>query len=78
MERIPAIVMGLAGAVPQLGPRPPQPVAWKETPTEWVIVFEDGRKLRFIKEPETVVEKQAVAVKPTRGALQSSLKEKKK
>ncbi len=47
--QIPAAVAALAAAVPQLGPQPPRPIAWKEYPGEWVIVFEDGRKLRFVK-----------------------------
>lgn len=48
MGSIPAIVMALAARVPQHGPLPPQPVAWKEYPGEWVIAFEDGRKLHFV------------------------------
>ncbi len=46
-DKIPAIVLALAAAVPQLGPLAPRPIAWKEYPGEWVVVFEDGRKLRF-------------------------------
>ncbi len=58
----PAIVMALAACMPQHGPLPPQPVAWKEYPGEWVIAFEDGRKLRFVNSahPLETVETSAV------------------
>lgn len=48
-SRIPAVVMALSRCVAQLGPLPPHPCAWKEYPNAWVVVFDDGRKIRFEK-----------------------------
>jgi hypothetical protein len=31
------------------GITPANPIAWRETADEWVIVYEDGRKLRHAK-----------------------------
>jgi hypothetical protein len=50
-RKIPLTVQALARLVPQLGPLPPHPFAWKEYADAWVIVFDDGRKLRFEKSP---------------------------
>ena len=50
MADIPAAVLALAATVPQAGPLPPHPIAWRETPDGWVVVFEDGRKMRFPRE----------------------------
>ncbi len=37
------------------GITPAHPIAWRETADEWVIVYEDGRKLRHSKtEPHDV------------------------
>ncbi len=63
-ERIPAVVLALAAAVPQLGPRAPRPIAWKEYSGEWVIVFEAGRKLRFMVAPQE--KRPAISTAPRR------------
>ena len=61
MAEIPAIVAALASSVPQLGPLPPHPIAWKQTASGWVIIFEDGRKVTF----ENVSHLQEPAAPPT-------------
>ncbi len=62
--KIPAVVLTFATAVPQLGPLAPRPVAWKEYCGEWVIVFEDGRKLRFMEAPQE--KRPAISTAPRR------------
>jgi hypothetical protein len=49
MRDAPAEIYKLAASVPQYGPLPPHLIAWGEREHEWVIVFEDGRKLTFAK-----------------------------
>ncbi len=51
MAAVPATVVALLSTVTQLGPLPPNPIAWAETPLAWTIILEDGRKLRFEKVP---------------------------
>ena len=62
MAEIPAIVTALASGVPQLGPLPPRPIAWKPTASGWVIIFEDGRKLTF--ENVSHLQEQAAPPRP--------------
>lgn len=62
-EHPPAVVLALAASLPQLGPLPPRPTAWREYPDRWVICLEDGRKLTFTKEPAPA---QAVNPAPTK------------
>src|SRR5512146_446267 len=63
-EPIPAVVMALAASVEQLGPLPPRPIAWHEDAGGWVIVLEDGRKLRFSRDTKPAA---APAAAPTKG-----------
>ena len=46
MDEIPTIVLELASRAKGT------PIAWKEYPDGWTIVFEDGRKLQFKRKGE--------------------------
>jgi len=45
----PSIVLALAKHAATEHVTDPNPIDWHEYPREWVIVFEDGRKLHFEK-----------------------------
>jgi hypothetical protein len=45
-ETMPLEVHALQQALDQLGPNPPHAIAWRLDGAQWVVVFEDGRKLR--------------------------------
>ncbi len=48
-ELIPAAILAFAARLTQLGPELPRIFAWRETPSEWVVIFDDGRKFRLPK-----------------------------
>jgi hypothetical protein len=48
-DTIPQIVLTLAKEAATERVPNPKPIAWKQYPGSWVIVFEDGRKLNFVK-----------------------------
>jgi len=47
---IPAIVLEFAKHAATESVPNPIPMTWKEYPGSWVVVFEDGRKVNFIKD----------------------------
>ncbi len=52
---LPAAVLALAHAIDQLGPNPPTVLTFRQDGNQWVVIFEDGRKLRTpVSDPDRI------------------------
>jgi hypothetical protein len=64
--KIPAQVLALAEQSATERVPHPNPIAWKEYPDKWVVVFEDGRKMTFGKDEAKAKSAPAPKAKPAK------------